>query len=318
MTVTSSWNLDLLDPRLSEIQMDAANRPEARYKKLFDLKDGNNRKMFPMPDKVKTMDVSTLGPMAETDEHNPFYEDEPVRGYTKETSYKKFTIQHSFSEEAADDDLYGVVDQYAAKIGESYELTREILGARVYDNLHNTTYHTAPDGLAICSTAHTSRASAATRSNKLAVSASFSSLGVQKLLTQARRQKDMRGYPNPVMVDGAITLLLQPEDEWMYIKLFSAVSTYETDSDSNNPNPMKHCGRTFTPILNEYQTGTGTTSTRLWAMINGKGSGIWLVDRWPLKPHTWLQDGNLTLVHSGRARFGYHVKTWENIYASGD
>lgn len=315
--VTTSWNLDLLDPRLSGITMDAANRPTV-YEKLVDKKDGNNRKLFPMPDKVKTLDVGTLGTMAETEEHNPYYEDNPPKGYTKETAYKKFTLQTTFTEEVLDDDLYGITEEYAKQFGDSYNLTRNLQVGQLYDNLHATTYFTAPDTKAICATDHTSRASAASRSNKLSTSESFSYSGVMKLLTQARRQTDMRGYPNPALVNGTVKVLIQPEDEWMYTHLFSERSQFNPENNSNAPNPLIGSGRSFTPIINEYQTGTGTTSTRLWTLIDGTETGIWLVDRWPLKPHSYLQDGNLSMSYMARARYWFHVKTWEKIYGSGD
>jgi hypothetical protein len=317
MATTTSWNLDLLNPTLTAITKDAASQPSVG-EQLVELKDGTNRSEFPMPNKVTTSEVGTLGPMAETEEHNPFYDDTPAKGYSKTTTYKKFTTKLTFSEEVAEDDLYGIIKQYAAEIGESYKLTRELQIAQIFDNLHNTTYFTGPDTLAICSASNTAKTGIAVRPNKLATSMSFGYQAMQNMLTLAARHKNMRGYPDPRLMSGSINIVIQPEDAWMYETLFSDRSNYEPGTNSNSPNVLKGGARTFNKIENVYQTGTGTASTQLWALQEAAKKGIWLVDRKKLTTSSYLQDGNKNMVYDGRARYWYHIKDIWGIWGSGD
>src|SRR5512133_2658507 len=123
MATGSGWNPDLMDVRWSEVCFDAKRAREKRYPLLIIEKDSSKSgagSQFPDPQGVKTSEVGTLGPMAEVEQHvTHFFTDDPIKGYSKETKYKKFGIQVVFTEEALDDDLFGITDQYAGQIGDS-------------------------------------------------------------------------------------------------------------------------------------------------------------------------------------------------------
>lgn len=314
---TRSWNLEVLDPRLSGITMLKADET-GNYKRILKVRPWSQER-DKMPDKVKTAEYGGFGPMTESGEKMTPDFDDAVKGATKQTAFRKFALATEFSEEIREDDLFGVCDTLAGEIGSSYNLTRELQGAQVYDNAFNTTYYTTGEGNAICSTTHdVSYGSQINHQNMLTDSESLSYSGVQGLLTVAMRQKDLRGYPRKGFKPGdTLGLLYQPEDMWMATTLFSPLSKYEPTSDKNGPNVLL-ANYNFTQICNEFQDATGTAATRLWFMINLQDPGVEMIDRAPLRTKTYTRDGDDSMVHAGRGRWANHVRTWRNIYGSGN
>lgn len=318
MGVTRSWNLDILDPRLRQITRDAANRPD-HLDKIVKI-ESYNLATDKQPHKVSDSEYSGLGPFTETWEKKGFDEDDPVRGFKKTTSYKKYALKVTFSEEVKDDDLFGVCDVIAGQIGESYKLTRNLQAAQLWDNAFNTTFYTTADGKALCATDHLSRGGGGNRSNTLATSESLSYSGVQKLLQVAYRQKDHRGYPDPQFKPGdTVRILHQPEDLWVATELFSHLSNYRPTDNSNAPNVLL-LNQKFELVCNEYQTATGASSTRLWFMLSANPSA-WipvLKDRHELRTSSYLVDGDKSLVYDGRARYAFHTPFWYGFLGSGN
>lgn len=312
MAITTSWDIALLDSTMSGVTMEAATKPSPA-----DVLIKEESAKGPLPDRIKTHEVGTLGPMAQSFEDGPFYEDKPPKGYTKETVYRKFTIKLTFTEEALEDDLYGITDKYAQQTGYSYHLTKNLQVAQLYDNLFNTTYFTAPDGVAIASTAHTSTVlGVGNRANCLTQSSALCFQAVQDLMTVAKRQKDMRGYPDPQLIDGQINVLIQPEDEWMYTTVFEG-GQYDPTDNKFAPNRIKESGRTFTKAENLYCTGTGAQGAHIWGLFTDEFKPI-MYKKWPLKTSNYLIDGNKNMVFDARARHWYHVGTWRGGYFSGN
>jgi hypothetical protein len=318
MGMTRSWNLEILDPRLSAITMDSANRPSV-YEKLLTVRAWNLAK-DKMPDQIKTAEYGGLGPFNESYEKGVPDSDDAVKGPTKTTAFRKFALSTEFSEEVREDDLFGVPDVIAGELGKSYKLTREIQTAQIFDNAFNTTYYTTADGAAICSASHLSYGGGATRTNILSDSDSFSYGGMQDLLLVGRRQTDHRGYPDPQFNPGdTITFVIQPEDEWKATEILNAMAAKNEPGTPNHTINVILANCSANVVSNEFASGTGATSTRLWFILNkGGGSGIELIDRTALRTKNYTRDGDDSLVVSGRARYAFHTPTWRGILGSGN
>lgn len=314
---TRSWNLEILDPRLSAITLLKADETGI-YKKILKVRAWNKER-DKMTDKVKFAEYGGFGPFSETFEKGTPAFDEAVKGMTNQVAFRKFSLATEFSEEVKEDDNFGVCDTLAGEIGSSCNLTRELQGAAVFDNAHVTTLHTTGEGKAICSTTHdVTYGAQINHKNKLTDPESLSYSGMQNLLLVGMRQTDLRGYPKKQFKPGdKLALLHQPEDMWAVTNLTSPLARYEPISDKNAPNVLL-ANYSFEPVCNEFMDSQGTQATRLWFLLNTEDSGIEMVDRTPLRTKSYVRDGDDSLVYSGRQRWAIIVRTWRHILGSGD
>lgn len=319
--ITRGFDLALFDARFTPFTMDAAKNRTVVWDKITSPKDGNDRSMFPDPTAIRTHDFFGVGPMVEAYEYEPFAFDQPIKGHTKQTSYRKFAKGVEFTEEFLQDALFSAGDQIAGSLGGASSLTKDLEIARMLDNANNTTYYTAQDGLALGSGSHTlSSGSGVTHRNTPSVSAGLSYLGTQDMLTLMYRQTDERGYPDPAcMPGGTIIVVHQPEDIFIVDKLFGDGAENEPDTPNRNKNVIKNA-HSWQFINNPYCTGTGAAANgtnRLWHMIIPDREFVWYVSKQPLSTSTYMENKNKSMIYDARERYAFHVKDWRGFYTNG-
>lgn len=318
MTITTGWNPNLFSTELSTITKESSKSCPTIYPKLVETMSWSKDK-FPAPNKVVTHRVAGLGPFEESFETSTYAQDDLIKGPKKTTAFKLFNLAVEFSEVVLDDDQFNVCRQYAGELGLCYEKTRDIQVATLFDSAFSTTNYTDADGAAICSTSHTRYDGGADRQNMLTQSAAFSYQSLKDIMTVSYRQVDERGYPAPQFnPNQKITVLLQPEDQYVGIELFSQLANYKPTDDTNAVNVIKGMDQTFDVVINPYQTQTGNGGNYYWFLINQNQPDIWLVDRWPLKTKMYVREGNDNTVYAGRARYAIHVNHWRGVMGSGN
>lgn len=313
--VTRSWDPELLAPGLAEIVYAEGDSDLSVYKQCVDMKSPD---VSPIKTGVKTHRIAGIGPLEEIGETTPAPYDAPKAGSVKETYYRRFGLAVAFSSIVAEDELYGVVKEVASELGKSSDRHANISVGTLYENFFANTYYTDAEGVQpLGSASHTSiKATSLTRSNILATSQAFSLTAVQEMLVKMHRQTNDLGLPAPALKAGQpIKLLLQPEDKPMYIKLFAGGNGLDPTNDTNAPNPLKHWGNTFTPVVNEYINKVG--SGRYWFMLLPE-THLWFVDRTPLQSKVYTENDNDVLVHRVTRRYSIHPKHWTGVYGSGN
>jgi hypothetical protein len=310
-----------LDPRLFDVRIGDAYLEGVSMDKDFApiIDQVEHNAVSPNdPQSVRSMDYSGLGPTQLKGETTPFPFDQMNRGYLQITSHNEYGLAVGFSRKLRDDDRTDIVVQGAREVGKTPNLLYNYETAKLWANGFNTTYFTAPDGLALFSTAHTSTINANTRANCLATSGALNMTNVQKLLTVMGRQTNMRGDPTPAIKNGeTVQVIHQQEDEFEAAKLFHELSLYDPTNDSNSPNTLK-TNYGWNRTLNHYINATGAGGNRLWFIAPTKDLGIQMVHRFHPEKQQHIDPDTDAHVFKVYLRFHNRIKMWERVYASGN
>lgn len=317
--ITRGLDLAMFDARFTPFTLDEAMNRPVLWNQLSTEKNGNDRNMFPDPTTIRTHDYYGVGPMVQAYEGEAFAFDAPQKGYAKTSTYVKFAKGVKFTEEFLEDNLYSAGDQIAGGIGKASTLTKDLEMAKILDNVNNTTYYTAQDGLAISSASHLLiPGGAVTLRNLPSTSSGLSYQGFKDMMNVMHRQKDERGYPDPACKKGdTINIVYQPEDLFVLNQILG--NSDEPDTPNRNINTVR--GQyNFVPIQNPYCTGTGAAANgtnRLWHFILPQREGIWHVVRKALTTSTYMEDGDKSMVYDARERYAWHVRDFRGIYSNG-
>lgn len=155
--------------------------------------------------------------------------DARVQGYTKRWTHNTSAMGARITEEAIEDDLYGVMRSAAKDLGVAARETRHIRVAAIFNTGFGTGTHSAGDGLAIFSGSHT-WPTGSTWSNLATASAlSYSTLQAAILAFEAKT--DARGKK---FMQTPTTLLVPPALEMKARQLLESVGTPEDANNSIN------------------------------------------------------------------------------------
>ncbi len=185
-------------------------------------------------------------------------------------------IGFSVSEQAIETDLYGIVRNYAKKIGLAMNKTQEQVAANII-NLMADSSTTGPDGQPLLSTAHTLESG--TASNTGTVGLALGTPNLETAIQELIKQKGHRGDPMPC--DGPFRLYVHPDRAMLAERLVKA-QKYPTDN-SNQGNPAG--ARIDSIHVNPY-----FTSSYAWAVrtMDDSEHGLFMLKRIPRR--TKLQD----------------------------
>jgi len=132
----------------------------------------------------------------------------------------RYVLGEAFSVDLINDDLYGQINKYPAKMAFATERTMEIQGASLFNNAFNTTVFTGGDGLSLCNSSHVYRnSSQAAQSNSGTSALTYDNLIATRKLMKAfvdDRGQLLRVMPNLLLVprgleDVAISLTQSPD-----------------------------------------------------------------------------------------------------------
>ena len=163
--------------------------------------------------------------------------DEMLQGPTKRWTHRTFGLGCRISEELIEDSLYPdlptEMESFSRELGVSAKETLNVLTFDTFNSGTATTSHTAGDGLAIFSAAHT-QLRGGTWSNLLAPAADLSATTLQTALDNFENQKDDTGK---WARNKAETILVNPSNAWKAKELLN--SAYDPESPNNSINTLK-------------------------------------------------------------------------------
>lgn len=295
-------------PFLANLTYKGASRDDV-YKQLVDEKGSD---YSPIPNGVETHSVDGIGPMQRRGETTPFAYDTPTAGETQKSYYVNFALRLYFTENLIDDAQYGLIEKSVEDLGYSDALTRNIETAALYDDAFTGNLYQGPDKVALLSASHTSNAvPSLLRSNILDTPAAFGYTSVQQLLTKMRGQKNARGYAKPALTNGQRIRVILPNNgsEFEADKLFDAGSAYEPTTNHNAINVLRKFR--WEVVINHHLQNMAN-----WFFTNPEETGIRMVNRKPLTPKTWPDEGLNGMNYDVRARWCLHPEFWENLYGS--
>lgn len=192
-----------------------------------------------------------LGNLSRKPEGEPIQYDEMVQGPTKRWNHTVYALGVRITEELIDDSLYddiGEMETISRELGSSAKETLNVLTFDVYNNGTATTNHTAGDGLAVFSAAHTALRGG-TWSNLLSPAADLSATSLQTAIQTFETQKDDTGKYQTIR---AKQILVNPANEWKARELLQ--STYDSESPNNAVNTIR--SRNLELVVTPYYTDT--------------------------------------------------------------
>ena len=190
-----------------------------------------------------------LGNLSRKPEGEPIQYDEMVQGPTKRWTHTTYALGVRMTEELIEDSLYddiGEMETLSRELGSSARETLNVLVFDVYNNGTVTTNHTAADGLAIFSAAHTALRGG-TWSNLLSPASDLSATALQTALQNFETTKDDTGKYQNIR---AKWILVHPANEWKARELLQ--STYDPESPNNAVNTIR--SRNLELVVTPYYT----------------------------------------------------------------
>jgi hypothetical protein len=193
-------------------------------------------------------------------EGNPYSYDARIQGPTKRWVHDTWALGCRITQEAIEDELYGVMKTAMKDLGVSAAATRHLLATRLIMNGENTTYHTAGDGKAIFATDHV-KLGGGTWSNK----------GTAADPTEATLTAAIKAFENITDHRGkkydqrAKVVWCGPEQEFAFSKLL--FSTLEPDTNYNAINAVPKRRKLRLVIDHEITDGR-------WGLMGNKDSDV--------------------------------------------
>lgn len=191
---------DLLTPGFREIYDNAFKEVPMQFQKLFHVNTSEKAD-------EKDSSVSDFGMAVELGEGQPISYEDPVQGYDKTYTHKKYGLGFKVTQEAFDDDLYRIFNRKPAALGRAMNRTAEDYAADQFNNAFSTSASTelGPDGLPLCSTVHTRSDGGSTQSNASATGLTLTEENLETAIIAQRKQLDEKGqkinvYPKKIVV----------------------------------------------------------------------------------------------------------------------
>ena len=287
---------DLLEPGFREIYDDTFNEMEQLFPQLFHVNSSEKQD-------EKDSSVSGFGLMAETSEGEGIDYEDPVQGYDKTYTHKKYTKGFKISEEMYEDDLYNVMNKKPAALARSARRTAEFTAANVFNNAFDTSYP-GGDAKPLVSVSHPRSDGGSSQSNASSTGVTLTEPNLETARTAFREQLDEKGMRIQAMPD---TILVPVNLEKQANIIVN--STMRSGTADNDYNFYK--GK-FKVVAWEYLTENDT----MWFLLDSKQHELnWF---WRIKPEFKQDEAFDTgmALFKNRMRNSVGFSDWRYVWGS--
>lgn len=227
--ITTGNTARMLQAGLNDIFGDEYQSHETQWDKIFDVE--SSQKAFEVDQQFEGF---TFAPVK--NEGDSIAYDTQTEGFTPK--YPALTYGKGFivTEEAEEDNLYGVFKSKARSLAFSMQQTKEVVCANVLNNAFDSNFlMTGGDGVELLSTSHANGPTdSGTYSNKLAVDADLTEASLEDLLIQISQATDPRGLRIALQ---ATRLIVAPTNRFNAKRILG--STLQNDTANNALNAVK-------------------------------------------------------------------------------
>lgn len=219
------------------------------------------------------IEIAGVPPAVQTAEGVPISYFDPIQGGSKRYTHLKYALGTRITEEALEDDQYGVLKKVPNAHTRSHQFVEEQVAWNVVNNGFTTT--TTTDGVSLFNNVHpllggsaatsalplpaTSFTTAGTYPNRPATDVDISFTAIQNMVTQFRRLIDGVGMPLQKMPS---TIIIPPEQEVATAEILA--SAYKPGGAQNDINALQKFNLSFATI-------TYLISTTAWFALGPKG-----------------------------------------------
>ena len=293
MVVNQSALPSIVQRGLSEVFLDQQRNWETMLPSFFKMVEATQASETDL----EIGDIGEVAPFTGEVSYDDFAE-----GYSKAITETEYSLGLKIQRRLLRNDLYDVCSNSVSLMSDAFNQKREQIGASIFNNAFNTV-HTVGDGLALCSTAHTSAVGGANQGNSGSSALSAAAVEATRILmVKFKTNKDHIRQARP-------SLLLVPTD--LHEKAWEIVNSYgKMDTALNNRN--FHFGKWNLAVWDNFLTDTNN-----WFMIDERLMRMYLKYRiW--EPTQFFRSGEFdTLVQKYAGYMSVAVSTVEWRWAYG-
>ena len=199
--------------------------------------------------------ISGLGAVPTKAEGAPITYDARIQGPTKRWTHNTYAMGVRISEEAIEDDRYGIMKSVSRDLGVSARESRHIRVAAVFNTGFGTTTHTTGGGLAIFYGSHVLLGGG--NWSNLATASGLAYSTLQSAIQAFEDQTDERGKR---INQTPMVLLVPPELEFKALELLKSIG--QPESANNDPNAVRLARPRLRLVVWPY-----LTSATAWFLI---------------------------------------------------
>ena len=227
--ITTGNTARMLQEGLNTIFGDEYKSHDMQWDKIFDV--NSSKKAFEVDQQFEGFTLAPVKPQGDSIAY-----DTQTEGFTPK--YPALTYGKGFivTEEAEDDNLYGVFKSKARSLAFSLQQTKEVVCANVLNNAFDSNFlMDGGDGVSLLNTSHANGPTdSGTFSNKLAVDADLTEASLEDLLIQISEATDPRGLRIALQ---AVRLIVAPTNRFNAKRILG--STLQNDTATNALNAVK-------------------------------------------------------------------------------
>lgn len=273
MTITRAQALVLLEPKLSRIWFDAAQKRPVEWTNYHNIRSTKKAT-------VTDFNMTGFGSLALKAEGQPTQADDPIFGNQKTYQPVRFGLKYAITQEMIDHELYGQTDKLESSLMDSVYDHQEQLGILWFNNGFVTTNAdgftaTGFDALALFSTAHTRLDGGTTQRNRPSTDVDLGVTGLQGAIVDFENWKSHRGRPVQIRPR---KLIISPEDQFTAKELLQ--SEYKPGTANNEINAIQGYGISF--MISHYKTDLDA-----WALLGDQTDINWI---WDVQPASKMWD----------------------------
>lgn len=275
MTILRSQFLNLLEPKLSNIWMEAFPQRPMEWPSLLNTRTAGKAQ-------VTDHKLTGFGPLSRKAEGEPIVQQDPIDGTNKVYTPVRFGGMYKITQEMVDQELYGQVMKFESDLMGSAIDGQETIAANIFNGAFGTTdadgySSTGFDGLQLCSTAHTRLDGGSNIANRPAADGDLSLTGVQNAVIAFHNLKSDRGRTQVIR---PIRLVISAEDVFTAREILN--SEYKPGTPNNEINALQDEGISY--FIEHYKTDNNS-----WFVVGDKHDCNFI---WDVKPRTATSGDN--------------------------
>jgi hypothetical protein len=245
---------ELLEAREKDIFFKQFTMQDKKYDQLFETRSSNKA----YEDRMR---VAGLGRLATKPEGTPVAFDDPVQGTRSRVVHQTYALGFRVTREMQQDELFGIINQMPADLGDSARDHMERLNWDVINDGFDGNRHTVLQGDTLFSATHTALKSGDVQSNLLAPAVALSVTGLESIMTLIDTTLSEEGR----FIDLSQAILLHhPTNQHRAYELLE--TEFKVDSADNNRSTVVASRSGLTPLSVPYLTNTDG-----WSVHSAKG-----------------------------------------------
>jgi hypothetical protein len=301
-TITTGNVARLLQDGLESVFGQEYEAHEKQYNKIFS--EFTSKKAFEQDQQFEGFSLASMKPQGDSISYDTQTEGISPK-YPAVTYGKGFIV----TEEALEDELYGVFNKRSRGLAFSMAQTKEVVGANVINNGFDSSFTmTSGDGLELFSASHVNGPSdSTTHSNILAVAADLTEATLEDMLIQINEATDPRGLR--IALQG-MCLLVAPAN--MYNAERILASPLQNDTSNNAINAVR--GRNS--LKDGFYVNNYFTDDDAWFIKTNAPDGMKCFNRRPAKFEQDMDFGTSNMRFKATERYSFGWSDDRGIYGT--